>query len=31
MSEDAGDSWQLVMTGLPAIAKYGHDRALRGL
>jgi photosystem II stability/assembly factor-like uncharacterized protein len=30
-SEDAGDSWRLIGTGLPAIAKYGHDRALQGL
>lgn len=30
-SEDGGASWDLIASGLPPIAKYGHDRALVGL
>jgi len=30
-SEDGGASWNLIVSGLPPIAKYGHDRALGGL
>jgi hypothetical protein len=29
-SDDEGDSWQRIASGLPAISKYGHDRALAG-
>ena len=30
-SEDAGDSWRSIVTGLAPIAKCGHDRALQGV
>lgn len=30
-SEDRGESWARIASGLPPIAKYGHDRALMGL
>lgn len=30
-SEDGGEAWEQIAAGLPAIAKYGHDRALLGL
>jgi photosystem II stability/assembly factor-like uncharacterized protein len=30
-SEDAGVSWRTIASGLPAIAKFGHDRALMGV
>jgi photosystem II stability/assembly factor-like uncharacterized protein len=30
-SEDRGESWGRIASGLPPIAKYGHDRALMGL
>ncbi len=29
-SADEGDSWRRIVSGLPAISKYGHDRALAG-
>jgi photosystem II stability/assembly factor-like uncharacterized protein len=30
-SEDGGRRWSLIASGLPAIAKEGHDRVLKGL
>lgn len=30
-SEDGGESWGRIASGLPPITKYGHDRALMGL
>ena len=30
-SEDGGASWRTIASGLPAIAKFGHDRALMGV
>jgi photosystem II stability/assembly factor-like uncharacterized protein len=30
-SEDGGESWSRIASGLPAITKWGHDRALMGL
>jgi len=30
-SEDGGESWSQIASGLPAITKWGHDRALMGL
>ena len=29
-SPDEGDSWRRIVSDLPAISKYGHDRALAG-
>lgn len=30
-SDDGGESWTRIASGLPAITKWGHDRALMGL
>ncbi len=30
-SEDGGSAWTTIASGLPAVAKFGHDRALMGV